>query len=185
MCQRLGFLGLLELSKFFRAVFFRRENGPHYRSEKYDGARIECKANRIRHLACRGDVTDLKPIGEHPWQCRSHDSTHTDKKTLHREAHGALLIGQHIAHECPKWLHRNINGRIHDPQHARGDPERRRIWHDQQGQRRQNSAPQKIRATTPELRPRAIAVVADQGLNYETCYRCGNPKYGNIIYVRA
>ena len=132
-----------------------------------------------------GDVADLEPVGHHPGQGGSHDRADTDKETLHRETQGALIFRQVIADERPERLHRDIDARIHDPQHAGRHPQVGRVRHHEKRQGCQDGAEQEKRPPAAQAIPGAVAHVSDDRLHDQAGDRGRNPQDGQILDFRT
>src|SRR5690606_26221475 len=75
--------------------------------------------------------------------------------------------------------------RVEGPQHARGDPQRRRVRHEEQCDRRQHRADQEVRAATAQRGPGAVGQVADHRLHQQAGHGCGDPQPGDLVHVRT
>ena len=106
------------------------------------------------------------------------------KKRLRPEATRALVAGQHIAHQRPKRLHRNVYARIHNPEHPGRHPERRYVGHHQQSQRGADGSNQEKRpAAAPARAPGAVGEVADDGLDEQACGGRGQPQERQLVLL--
>ena len=180
--EALGFLLLAE-ERFdiLWRVFRCRQDGDENGEEERAGADIKGESDRGGDVSLGGFHRHAEVVAEDPRQGRGDDGAESDEQTLHGEALFALLLGKFIGHEGAERLHRYIDRGIEDPEQADGHPKDRRVGHGDQGGRGDERADQEIRAAPPHTIPRAIAEVADDGLDDETGQRCGDPEEGKLL----
>ena len=166
-----------------RRVFFHPEDRPQHRGQEHHPADVERQFHRGGNLAFRRGVRDVKPVGERIRQQRRDDRAHADEKRLHGKSLGALFIGQHIADERTEWLHRDVDGPVHQPQRPGRDPQGRRIRHHEQRQRGQNGAREEIRFAAAKTIPRFVAHVANDGLDQQPGHRRRDPQNRDVVHL--
>ena len=146
---------------------------------------VERELHRLGQLAGRGDVAHLEEIREQPRQRGRDHRADADEPALHRVAEAALPVGQHVAYQRAERLHRNIDRRVEDPQHAGRDPQVRAVRHHHERGRGEQRADQEVRPAAAQAAPGAVAHVADDGLHDQPGERRGKPEDRQLVDGRA
>jgi hypothetical protein len=88
-----------------------------------------------------------------------------------------------VADEGAERFHRDVERGVEDPQRAGGDPQRRRVGHHEQRQRRQHRAREEVGTAPAQSGPGAIRQVADDGLNEQAGQRRRDPQPGHLVHL--
>src|SRR6185437_7485333 len=79
----------------------------------------------------------------------------------------------------------DVDGSIQNPEQPGGHPQRRRTWHQDEGQGTQSCAGQKVGTTAAEAPPGMVAGVADNRLYDQPRKGRGEPEDGNLVGTSA
>src|SRR5437016_3736919 len=79
------------------------------------------------------------------------------EEALHREPGRALIDAEFVRDESPKWFHTDVDVRIQNPEQTRRHPQHGRVRHEKERDTRENRSRQKVRTTTAQTIPGAIA----------------------------
>ena len=169
----------------FRRIFLGRNDRPEHGQEQKRRADIEGDPDRWRDDARLGDIADAQHLRQQPGQGRGEDGADADEKALHRKACGALLIRQQVADKGAKRLHRNVDRGVHDPEPGGGEPKAWRVRHDQERQRREDRAHQKVGAAAAQRAPGSVAHMTDDRLDQKTRKRRSDPQDRQAFDVGA
>ena len=159
------------------------KDGPQNRRHKDHGANGKGPVHRGGNFALwRGS---RHPQGAHqPGQITGNPRADSYYKCLSHKAIGSLLVRQFVGHQGPKGLHRNVDGRVQNPQKPGRHPKGRRIRNEKEGQGAQHRSEQKIRTATPKPgTPGAVREVANDGLHQQARQGCGNPEARQFVFA--
>ena len=164
----------LELGHVFRRIFLARENGVEHREQERRGPELERIHNGERYAVRRTSRDAV--VREDRRQRIGHRCADADEKALHHETRRALLRRKLVGDEGAKGFHRDVDARIHHPEHRRRDPERGRVWHEKEGDAGKDCAHGEVGTPPPEPVPGAVAHAADDGLDEQSRHRPGEPE---------
>nr|GEU28481.1 hypothetical protein [Tanacetum cinerariifolium] len=166
--------------------FLGGQHGPQHGAQVDRAACVERVAHGIGNGAGHRLVGHAQVVGKNGRQQRGDHRAPADEESLHGEAGRLLRRTQLVADKRAERLHRDIDRAIEHPQHRHGHPQRRRIGHQEQGQRREHGAQEEERpAAAPGGVPGVIAQVADHRLHQQAGNGRGQPVQRQIVGIGA
>ena len=164
-----------EARELGRRVLAGREHGPQHRAEQRRGADVERHPHVVGQHAGRGVARDAERR-EQRRRRRGRQRAEADEDRLHRVAGGALLLGQHVADEGAKRLHRHVQRDVEQPERGHREPQVRRVRQQHQRGGAEERAGQEVRPPPPEAPPGAVAEIADHRLHQQAGHRARDPQ---------